>query len=91
MNLSPRDPGAVVLYGRLIGMMVDYSITLKEALHWDIDGFPPYWGSAKLSEAERFDYYLHCNYVNISDRRFLVEIAVSENVDFHLKKAPPTT
>jgi len=73
------------MYKRLLDMMNDYDISLKQAIEWDMLGFMPY-PSKKiiLTPEEEVDYYLHLNYVPEESRIFFGGVALGYFPDYGL-------
>ncbi len=81
-----RSRNAVdVVYKRLLDMMNDYDISLKEAIEWDMLGFMPYPSKTTiLTPEEEVDYYLHMNYVPEESRIFFSGVALGYFPDYGL-------
>lgn len=79
-----RDP-TDIYYKRLIDMMADYDISLRQSILWDFDGFMPYpRKDVILSPEEEMDYYLYMNYLKDGDRTFFAGVALGYFPDYGL-------
>lgn len=80
-----RDP-VDILYKRLLDMMNDHDISLREAIEWDMLGFMPYEPKSKiiLTPEEEVDYYLHTNYISDENRVFFSGVALGYFPDYGL-------
>ena len=76
-----RIKNLAVLTERLISMMRDYNITLKQAVMWDMEGFDNY--NPKI--AAHIQHYLLVNGVNnVDDRLFYIKIVKGLSPDIVL-------
>lgn len=74
-----------IYYKRLIDMMSDYDISLKEAIQWDVCGFmPPAKKGVILTQEQELDYYLRVNYVPDDSRYFFIGVALGHIPDYGL-------
>lgn len=74
--IRSRDP-TDIYYKRILEMMRDYTITMQEAILWDMDGFMP--SSSRgviLTDEEDIDFYLHVNYIPADSRFFFKGVAL---------------
>jgi hypothetical protein len=79
-----RDP-TDIYYKRMIDMMYDYDISLRNAILWDFDGFMPYpKKNVILSTEEELDFYLYTNYVPDGGRTFFTGVALGYFPDYGL-------
>ena len=85
-NLNLRRKPLDVYYDRLLGMMVDYGISLGEAIRWDFDGFMPMTFDILLKAEEEYKYYLHVNCIDDNDHSFFTRIALGIDPDIGLRK-----
>lgn len=68
---------------RLVSMMKDYDITLKEAISWDMEGF----GNYNPSLVSHIHHYLVANGLHdTDDRLFYVKVMRGLVPDFKLSK-----
>jgi hypothetical protein len=74
-----------IYYKRLIDMMSDYSISLKEAIQWDSCGFMPHTKKGViLTPEQELDLYLRVNYVPEESRYFFIGVALGQFPDYEL-------
>lgn len=74
-----------IYYKRLIDMMSDYTISLKEAIQWDSCGFMPYMKKGViLTPEQELDHYLRVNYVPADSRYFFIGVALGHIPDYGL-------
>lgn len=74
-----------IMYKRLLDMMNDYDISLKQAIEWDMLGFMPYPSKKViLTPEEEVDYYLHLNYIPEDSRIFFGGVALGYFPDYGL-------
>jgi hypothetical protein len=82
VTLRSRDP-TDIYYKRILDMMCDYNISLKEAISWDMDGYMPYPNKGiMLSPEEEVDFYLYVNYVPEGPRIFFAGVALGQFPDY---------
>ena len=80
--LRSRDP-TDIFYKRILDMMRDYSISLSQALSWDMDGFMPFpHRGMLLTDEEDVEYYLHVNYLPGSSRVFFSGVMLGKYPDY---------
>ncbi len=66
-------------------MMRDYSISMKEAIEWDFDGFMPCpQRGVILTPEEEIEFYLFINYIPEKDLRIFQGIALGYMPDYEL-------
>jgi len=74
-----------IYYKRLLDMMYDYDISLKQAVLWDFDGFMPYpKKNMILTPEEELDFYLYMNYIPDGGRMFFAGVALGYFPDYGL-------
>ena len=72
-----------VLTERLVSMMRDYDITLKQAVMWDMEGFDNY--NPKIPS--HVQHYLLVNgIINVEDRLFYIKLLRGLSPDIALKE-----
>ncbi len=80
-----------IYYKRLLDMMNDYEISLKQAILWDLDGFMPYPSKGMILTAEEeIDYYLYMNYIPDDSRVFFSGVALGYFPDYGLHEIEET-
>jgi hypothetical protein len=81
LSRAPID----IYYIRILEMMRDYNISMKEAIEWDFDGFMPCpQRGVILTPEEEIEFYLFINYIPKKDSRIFQGIALGYMPDYEL-------
>lgn len=80
-----HDENNKIFMERLIQMMRDYSLTLGEAIEWDMEGFHTAPGANEMDFEYELDYYFWSNGLDYSKSRFYSDIVDGRISDIELQ------
>ena len=79
-----------IYYIRILEMMRDYDISMKEAIEWDFDGFMPCpQRGVILTPEEEIEFYLFINYIPEKALKFFQGIVLGYTPDYELINEKP--
>lgn len=71
---------------RIVTMMAEYDLSMKDAMLWDMEGFSDAPGANEMDFAYELDYYFWLNGLQLDETSLYHDIMTGENPDYVLTK-----